>query len=431
MKKLTSWGRFPKVEASLEYPEKSKLSNLCQVPFIPRGMGRSYGDSALSKNVVSTKNIRRFIEFDEKSGLLTCDSGVSLGEILQLIVPKGWFLFVTPGTKFVSLGGAIASDVHGKNHHLDGCFSEFVEVLTLKIGDELVQCSKSKNPELFRATCGGMGLTGLIIEATIKLKPIKSAYIDQVTIKTQNLKETLEIFEQHHTYTYSVAWIDCLATANSIGRSLVMVGEHSKDGKLDEHQDRKLSIPFDFPSFVLNPYSIQAFNSLYYNKQLAVTKRNKVHYDTFFYPLDGISNWNKIYGKHGFTQYQFVIPKSAGLEGLTEILQSISDSKLGSFLAVLKVCGPENDNYLSFPLEGYSLALDFKISKEVFALLSKLDRVVQKHNGRIYLTKDVCMNEAMFKATYTQWEKFQEIRKNNNALVLHESFQSKRIGLSS
>ncbi len=429
MDKLTSWGQYPYVHADVKTPSKEELPVLEFKSYIPRGLGRSYGDSALASAVVTSKKLKHFIAFDKDKGLLTCDAGVSLDEILRIFVPQGWFLQVTPGTKFVSVGGAIASDVHGKNHHIDGCFSEFVQSITLVINNQEVQCSREVNSELFYATCGGMGLTGMIVNATIQLRKVKSAYIKQKTIKTNNLKDTLAVFEEHQSSTYSVAWIDCLSDGAEFGRSLVMLGEHAEQGSLEVHQSGKLTIPCNLPSQLLNKYSIQSFNFLYYHRIRNRETNDFLHYDPFFYPLDGINNWNRMYGKNGFTQYQFVIPKEAGYEGLSEILKAIVSSKQGSFLAVLKIFGKENNSPLSFPMEGFTLALDFKISDSLFPFLNKLDDIVKKYKGRLYLAKDARMSESTFKTGYPRWEQFQKVRDNYGTLESYNSLQSKRIGL--
>jgi len=428
MTKLTSWGKYPVIDANITSPSKKSLADL-SVEGIARGLGRSYGDSALSEQVIESKKLDVFISFDKSEGILHCEAGVSLGEILKVFVPKGWFLAVTPGTKFVTVGGAIASDVHGKNHHVDGCFSDHVISFSLLQKNEIITCSREENAELFHATCGGMGLTGFITEATFKLRPIKSAYINQKTIKAKNLAAALKLFDKYQDYTYSVAWIDCLSTGEDLGRSLIMLGEHANTGGLVSHQDGKLNMPCNMPSFVLNKYTIQAFNTVYYNKQRKEEVNNTVHYEPFFYPLDGINNWNRMYGKNGFTQYQFVIPKEAGKEGLTEILSAIADSKQGSFLAVLKVFGHGNENLLSFPIKGYTLALDFKLNDKLFDLLDRLDIIVRKYAGRLYLSKDVRMSEEMFKVSYPQWQEFQKLREQYGVDKLYHSLQSARIGL--
>jgi FAD/FMN-containing dehydrogenase len=349
---------------------------------------------------------------------------------LESFVPRGWFLKVTPGTKLITIGGAIASDVHGKNHHVEGGFSECVESFKIMLADGVVvNSSREENPELFLATCGGMGLTGVIIEAQIYLKKINSKYIDQITIKTKNLRETFDAFEEYSGSPYSVAWIDCLAKGDEIGKCLLMVGDFKDDGDLSYTRKGGLSIPFNFPSFALNNYTVRAFNWLYYGKVGKRVSRQKVEIDTFFYPLDAIGNWNRIYGKGGFTQYQCILPKEISYDGLKEILRTISDSGKGSFLAVVKLYGKENANYLSFPIEGYSLALDFKIEKGLFELLEELDKIVLKYKGRIYLTKDVSVSRETFEQGYPDIEKFRAYRKENNMNNKFESLQSKRVGI--
>lgn len=429
MTKITSWGKYPSIDANLAKPASRQQWLDHKLTGIGRGLGRSYGDSALSDNILMSERLNHFISFDEDTGHLRCEAGVSLDEILTSFVPKGWFLPVTPGTKFVTVGGAIASDVHGKNHHLKGSFSDHVTAITLITNGKEITCSREENSELFLATCGGMGLTGIITEASFKLKPITSAYINQKVIKAKNLDTALDLFERYNDVTYSVAWIDCLSTGKNLGRSLLMLGEHADHGELTTHKDGLLNMPCDMPSFLLNKYTIQAFNSAYYNKQLKQEVNNTIHYDPFFYPLDGINNWNRMYGGNGFTQYQFAIGKDAGKEGLTEILEAIAESKQGSFLAVLKVFGEGNKNHLSFPMEGYTLALDFKLNDQVFALLDRLDIIVRKYQGRLYLSKDVRMSEEMFKSSYPQWEEFQKVRKDYGADKVYHSLQSKRIGL--
>lgn len=396
--------------------------------FISYGNGRSYGDSAINENILYARTYNNFLDFDEQNGVITCQAGVLLSEILDSVVKRGWFLKVTPGTKLITVGGAIASDVHGKNHHAQGCFSECVEELTIMLGNKEIKSCK-KGDELFYATCGGMGLTGVILSAKISLKKINSKYIRQTTIKSANLKETFEAFENYKDMPYSVAWIDCLAKNEDIGKCLLMVGDFANDGNLEYKRKRKLSIPFNFPSFALNKFSVKAFNWLYYTKAKNGISKQKVDIDTFFYPLDAIGDWNRIYGKNGFTQYQFILPKEHSFEGLKEILTKISASGKGSFLAVLKLYGKANDNYLSFPIEGYSLALDFKIEEGLFELLNILDEIVVKYGGKIYLTKDVRVSKETFEKGYPQIEKFREFRRKNDMDRKFNSLQSKRVGI--
>jgi FAD/FMN-containing dehydrogenase len=433
---VTAWGRYPVIESQIYTPATeaavTQLLGGADNPFrgIARGLGRSYGDSSLAGSQISTRQLDHFLAFDGDTGLLRCAAGVSLAEILKYFVPRGWFLPITPGTKFITVGGAIASDVHGKNHHCKGSFGDHVCSMRLALpSGEVATCSPEKNPELFRATCGGMGLTGVILDAIFCLKPISSALIDQTTIKAENLAEVIGLFEEYDKTTYSVAWIDCLASGNKLGRSLLTVGEHAQQGELSAGKPAALAIPVDMPSMLLNRFSIQAFNTLYFNRVRAKKSTTTLHYEPFFYPLDGIHQWNRMYGKNGFTQYQFVLPKSAGLEGMKTVLERISASKRGSFLAVLKAFGKGNDNYLSFPMEGYTLALDFKLDKGLFALLDELDKIVLDYGGRIYLSKDVRLSEQTFKQSYPQWQAFEQVRKHYGASEVFNSLQSQRLGI--
>jgi len=430
--KFKSWGNYPSI-----MNENIPLFSNHNEPIIffekhndiiPFGNGRSYGDSALSKHIVNCKPRNYLIDFREDKGLLHCQSGLMLIEILELFVPRGWFLKVTPGTKLITVGGAIASDVHGKNHHVEGCFSECVLEfsLLLNTGNTIV-CSRNENSEFFYATCGGMGLTGIILDVKFYLKKINSQYIKQTTIKTKNLQNTFESFETYKNKTYSVAWIDCLAEGKNMGRSLLMTGDFSNDGDLNYISKRKINIPFNFPGFTLNRFSVKFFNFLYYHKAKSGTTNQKIDIDTFFYPLDSILNWNRIYGKNGFTQYQFIFPKDSSFDGLEEILSAIANSGKGSFLAILKLYGPENKNYLSFPLEGYSLALDFKIEPDLFLLLDKLDQIVLKHKGRIYLAKDSRVSKEVFEKGYPKIEKFRQLRKDTGLNQVFNSLQSTRV----
>lgn len=430
---IHGWGRYPSVEAEASFPKdlfEFRQSLRSSSVLISRGLGRSYGDSSLASKIIDTRFYNRFISFDELSGKISCDAGVSFAEILENFVPKGWFLPVTPGTKYVTVGGAIASDVHGKNHHLEGTFSQHVDEIKILLGNgELVTASHSENPDLFFATCGGMGLTGIIVNATFRLKPILSNQILETTIKASSLDDVLEAFEENKSSTYSVAWIDCLAKGKDLGRSLLMVGEHGLSGELLTPKERNLSVPFDMPNILLSRPTIQGFNSLYYNRIQKQKQTRTIHYDPFFYPLDRLENWNRLYGKSGFIQYQFVLPKDSGGAGLKKIMERIAASGRGSFLAVLKVFGRGNKNILSFPIEGYTLALDFKAEPENFTLLDELDKLVLDYGGRHYLTKDARMSESTFKASYINWAEFEEVRARYHATGKFASEQSRRLGL--
>ena len=424
---------YPQIDCErYRFDSEEKLKEIISANdrLIPFGNGRSYGDSALSENIIDVKPKNYFLGFDEEKGLLHIQAGVLLSEILEAFVPKGWFLKVTPGTKLITVGGAIASDIHGKNHHVEGCFSECVEEFTIMLPNgETFACTKEEAPDLWKATCGGQGLTGVILEAKIYLKKINSQYIDQITIKTKNLKETFEAFEEYSDKPYSVAWIDCLAKGDEMGKCLLMVGDFRDDGKLDYKLKPQKSIPFNLPNFALNNWSVRAFNWLYYGKAKEGVSKQRVDIDTFFYPLDAVGHWNRIYGKNGFIQYQFILPKETSYEGLEEILTTISNSGKGSFLAVLKLYGKANGNWLSFPIEGYGLALDLKIEKGLFELLDQLDKIIVKYKGRIYLTKDARASKETFEQGYPHMEKFKQYRIKNKMDSKFQSLQSKRVGI--
>lgn len=412
IQKVTNWGNFPVVEKEIRSDDSLKkirefVKNHNEI--IARGNGRCYGDAAFSEHIFSTKRLNKFISFDRLNGIIECESGVLLSEVLEVVVPQGYFLYVTPGTKFISIGGAIASDVHGKNHHAEGCFSEYVlEFSLLNENGEILNCSRTENAEKFWATIGGMGLTGIILSAKFKLKNIETAYIRQESIKAENLDEIFRLFEESESWTYSVAWIDCLQTGKNIGRSILMRGEHAFRHQLPKNlHDNPLrlrpklspTVPFYFPNFVLNNFTVKLFNMLYFKKQRAKEVKSYIDYETFFYPLDAINDWNRIYGKSGFIQYQMVIPKAKGKEGMRRILETIAKSGNGSFLAVLKLFGKNNpEAYNSFPFEGYTLALDFKVNAKLKDLVQKLDEIVEEFGGRIYLTKD-----AMSKSSLTNY----------------------------
>jgi FAD/FMN-containing dehydrogenase len=431
--KLSGWGRYPVIDSVRLAVNKSKdlYTHLrSKSPLIAYGNGRSYGDSALAEYHLPMRNLNRFLDFDPEDGLLRCESGVLLSDIIETFLPRGWFPEITPGTKQVTVGGAIAADVHGKNHHKKGCFSECVKAIKLLLpGGKVYRCSHNENATLFRATCGGMGLTGVILEATIQLKPVRSQWVDQITIKTSNLKETFEKFERYSQVPYSVAWTDALAKGDKLGRSLFIAGNFKNDGDLSYKLPKNLTIPFDFPSFILNNKTAKLFNIFYYWKAKSNFSRQTVGIDSFFYPLDGIQNWNRIYGRNGFTQYQFILPKSNSFEGMEIILDRISKSGFGSFLSVLKLHGEENNNFLSFPMEGYSLALDFKMQSGLMDFLKELNNIVIKYGGRIYLAKDATMDQQTFEAGYPQVNEFRDLRKELGLNETLNSIQSGRLGL--
>lgn len=402
LKRVRNWGLFPTKEGYVRAPETDAEIRdmvISSREIIALGNGRCYGDASLAENMLSTKRLNKFLNFNQENGILECEAGVLLDDILKFSVPKGWFLYVTPGTKYITVGGAIASNVHGKNHHVEGCFGDhLISFRIMTERGEIFECSEQENSELYWSTLGGMGLTGIILSAAFHLKKIETAYIREEIIKADNLEEIFRLFEESEDWTYTVAWLDCLKKGKEMGRSLMMRGEHAMISELPQNlrksplllkQNLHFTIPFFFPGFVLNTWTVKIFNWLYFNKQRLKLKKAIVAYEPFFYPLDAVNDWNKIYGKQGFIQYQMVIPKERGFEGMKEILEVISKSGQGSFLTVLKLFGDQNPKaYNSFPIRGYTLALDFKINKQLPALVSKLDAVVEKYHGRIYRAKD-------------------------------------------
>jgi len=440
-KRLANWGNYPIISCDeTTFTQVDQVEDMISShsSIIARGNGRCYGDASLATNSVSTLKFDKVLQFDTSTGVFECQSGITLDQILEIAVPKGWFLPVTPGTKFITVGGAVASDVHGKNHHAEGSFSNHIidmDVITGK--KETLTCSKDVLPDLFWATCGGMGLTGIITRVKFGLKKIETAYIKQKQIKARNLDELIRLFEEYNQYTYSMAWIDCLQKGDSFGRGILIVGEHATKEELNTQQaaapltlpeKRPLSVPFNFPSFALNTLTVKAFNWLYYAKNTKREINNVIPYEPFFYPLDAILHWNRGYGKAGFVQYQFVLPLDKK-EGLVEILKRISDAGLGSFLAVLKVFGHQDD-LISFPRQGYTLALDFPVRKGLFAFLDELDEVVLQYGGRLYLSKDARMKKDVFWQSYPNAARFAEIVKKYNGDKIFHSVQSERLGIN-
>ena len=331
---------------------------------MPYGNGRSYGDSCLaaSDHLLQTRGLNRFIAADWQRGIIRVEAGVTLEEILRVCVARGWFLPVTPGTKYVTLGGALANDVHGKNHHVRGTFGMHVTRFALLRSDRgLIECSAQENTELFAATIGGLGLTGIIAWLELQLLPVRSSAIDAINFRFANLNEFFDLSEQYDSaHEYSVAWVDCLSSGNALGRGHFTVGDHAVDGGLELPARRQLAMPFTPPLSLVNALSLRAFNHVYYHRQRERERRYRSDCDSFFYPLDAIAHWNRMYGPRGFQQYQCVIPHANARNAIPELLRAIAAHNAGSFLAVLKRCGDKaSPGLLSFPLPGVSLALDF------------------------------------------------------------------------
>jgi FAD/FMN-containing dehydrogenase len=419
---LSSWGKYPPYPQTPHYPQwqdelPQKLKHVSDQyqHSLPFGNGRSYGDSCLaaSNHVISMRPLNRFIDVDWHKGIIKAEAGITLEEILDIAIPQGWFLPVTPGTKYVTLGGALANDVHGKNHHKRGTFGCHVQEFCLFRSDrKSLICSAKENIDLFHATIGGLGLTGIIQWVELKLLPISSSLIDITNIRFNSFAEFLSLAnELDKENEYSVAWVDCLAKGKNLGRGIYTIGNHLTNGKLEVSHKKKFTMPFTPPISLVNKLTLKPFNFLYYNIH-PPRQNKKVTYDKFFYPLDSILEWNRIYGKKGFQQYQCIIPKQHAEDALKELLGTIARAGVGSFLAVLKRCGNiKSPGLLSFPMEGISLALDFvqndKVNQELF---TQLDKITHQANGRLYPAKDAHMSAEDFQSAYPQWKKLESLR---------------------
>lgn len=412
-----SWGRYPKVlhKDVFKFFWLSDLNNLTrfEYPVLPYGFGKSYGDSCLNENgtLLDCSGLNKFIEFDKETGKLRCEAGVTLSSILDFFVPRGWFLPVTPGTKFISVAGAVANDVHGKNHHKAGTFGSHVNKFELlrSNGDRLI-CSNTENEDFFRATIGGLGLTGLITWVEFNLKPCPSAFFIMDSIKFYNIDEFFDITdESEKDYEYTVSWVDCTSTGSRMGRGIFNRGNHAHPEEFNLPRIPKFktkAFPFDLP--LINTITVEIFNKLYFNKQLERKESRIIHFDSFFYPLDAILNWNKAYGKNGFLQYQFVVPLNDEREVIKEIIKHISESGLSSFLTVLKKFGNvKSPGMLSFPREGITMAVDFRFNgSKTLKSLDALDELVKSAGGIIYPAKDARMKGEDFRKFYPQYKEF-------------------------
>lgn len=381
--------------------------------------------------------LNRLLAFHEQSGVLECEAGASFAEIITHFLPRGWFLPTTPGTKHVTVGGAIAADVHGKNHHIDGSLCKYVLELTLlTAAGDLIICSPTRNSRVFEATVGGMGLTGVIVSARIQLLKTSTAYLNVDFKRTANLDETLQSCDEYDSsYKYSVAWVDCLASKKSLGRAILMFANHATLAELPGHlsdrplqiqKRREVPVPCFFPAFVLNRWTAKTFNALYYAKH--PTARLQVDYDTFFYPQDRLMHWNRVYGRRGFLEYQALFPVENARAGLIELLQVIVNENKAPSFAVLKRSGPASRGMLSFLYPGYTLAMHFQNSGEsVLRLFRRLDDVLLKYGGRLYLAKDAAMSPEVFSAMYPRLGEFRKVKATLDPENRFLSSQAKRL----
>jgi FAD/FMN-containing dehydrogenase len=383
-------------------------------PGIPYGMGRSYGDVCLNPDGVlwNTTGLDRFISFDENTGWLVCEAGVLLRDIQQLVVPRGWILPVTPGTQIVTVGGAIANDVHGKSHHVLGSFGDHVQRIKLVRTDgTIIECGPNLLPEWFSATVGGLGLTGVITEAEIQLRRVAGPWLDTETVPYTNLDEFFRLADESESdWEHTVSWVDCISEGG--GRGLFMRGNTTDVGPRPEPKNRKLTMPFVPPISLINKLSLRAFNIAYFNLKKWQAGNSIVHYETFLYPLDNLLEWNRMYGPRGFFQYQSVVPREVGRDAVQAMLGEIALSGNGSFLAVLKTFGNRQPlGMMSFPQPGVTLALDFpNHGDRTMRLFDRLNAIVREARGRIYLAKDACMPRDLFEVGYPRLQEFLQYR---------------------
>lgn len=446
-RRLGGWGNYPIEECRIFRPERVRelheiVTTAAAPSLLSRGLGRSYGDASLNPHgVILHERLNRMLAFDPQSGVLECEAGVSFADIIEVFQPMGFGLPTTPGTKFVTVGGAIAADVHGKNHHRVGSFSRFVVDLKLLLADgSLVACSPDKEPALFWATCGGMGLTGHIVSARLRLARLRTAYVRVDYVKTASLDDTLAAFASgDDAYEHSVCWFDCLARGRSLGRAVLMRANAALPEDLPAarraapftvKEPLTLGVPFQMPGSLLNSLSVRAFNTVFYARH-ATRAGVLVDNETFFYPLDRVANWNRMYGRAGFLQYQVLFPTSGAEAGLRIALDMLSRNGIGSFLAVLKRMGPRTPGPLSFPDEGFTLALDIPQPSPTLVLkLHAITQIVAKAGGKVYLAKDAVTRPEAFQAMYPGLASFRALRDKIDPEHRLSSTQARRLGIA-
>ncbi|MDR6095855.1 FAD-binding oxidoreductase [Stenotrophomonas sp. SORGH_AS_0321] len=410
-----SWGRYPRASHTrIALDDRTVVLPASDGSLLPHGSGRSYGDSCLNPGgtLLMTRSLDRFIDFDASSGVIRCEAGVTLAEIIALVLPAGWFLPVTPGTRHATVGGAIGNDVHGKNHHRAGTFGHHVRRLELlrSDGNRLVLDANDASG-LFGATLGGLGLTGLITWTELQLRRVPGPWIETESIRFDHLDDFFALSKESGAdFEYTVAWIDCLANGKQLGRGHFLRGDHAPGDAqaATPSSSPRRSIPFVPPVSLVNGLTLRPFNTMYYWRQPARRRRHVSHYQSYFYPLDGINHWNRMYGPRGFLQHQCVLPPVVARDAIAELLTEISRSGRGSFLAVLKEFGTRpSPGLLSFPRPGTTLALDFpNDGPEVFLMLDRLDQIVAEAGGAVYAAKDARMSGTLFRQAYPEWERF-------------------------
>jgi len=446
-KKLAGWGRYPVVEMLCARPQspselRQALADRGADSVLAFGLGRSYGDVGLLRHgkAILTERLDRMLAFDPESGWLRCEAGVGLAEIIKVFLPRGFFPPVVPGTQFVTVGGALANNIHGKNHHVDGCWGDHVRrVELLTASGEIVFCDKDHEPELFWATVGGLGLTGLVLSMEIRLTPVHSPHIDMETVRVNHLDEFFEVSAASADFTHTVSWIDCAKRGLKMGRGVFMRGRHAAadatleksplTGVLDLVKSFADGRPFE-SNLLLNKLTIKAFNEAYFRIHPAGTHRSIADLHGFFFPLDAVDNWNYAYGSRGFLQYQIAVPHDPEHRVMREVLRRVSDTGMASFLAVIKEFGDQQHGGLSFPIPGVTLALDFpNYGPALFALLDTLDALVVEAGGRVYLGKDARLSRQHFRIMYPEWERWRAVRDRWDPNGVFKSELGKRLGL--
>jgi len=430
---LSGWGRLPVPGREIVSEDLEQITR--EVP-LSRGLGRSYGDSALPPpgwdRVAGTRLAERFLAFDPETGLLRAEAGLSLRELNRVFLPRCWSSPVQPGTQYITLGGMVAADVHAKNHHCDGCFGVHVERLRMRLADgRILWCSRREEPELFRATLGGMGLTGHLLEVEFRMQAIPTPWIWAETERIGDLDRFLAALrEAAQQWPMTMGWIDCLTRGKHMGRGIIFRGRWAEPGEAPARppqQHKRLAVPIDFPSWALNRFSVRLFNLLYYRKQLRRRRCGIFHPESFFHPLDAISDWNRIYGRRGFTQHQCVIPDTRGAEGVRRFLDLLTRLGIASFLCVIKDCGAEGEGLLSFPRPGVTIALDIPVRNKTPAAIARLNEQVIAEGGRIYLAKDAFTTAEHFRAMEPRLDEWLRIKKQWDPQGRLRSAQSVRL----
>ena len=414
---LAGWGRVRRAQSMVARAER--ISDLATAVAQDHeggisiyGSGRSYGDSALNANGHScvTARLNRILGFDEKSGIVAVEPGVTFRQLMDVFLPKGWLVPVTPGTSFATIAGAVAHDVHGKNHERDGSFGEHVTEIDLMTPDGAIRTLGPRGrPAWFRATCGGCGLTGVMTRIAFRMRRVPSGYVHVTKRRLDNLESFLEAFEGAKDASYSVGWIDALAGGSDLGRGILETADPAEDARPVSPPKHETAVPFELPLSLVNPMSVKAFNALYFHNASKEGSTALRPYRSFLYPLDAIGNWNRIYGKRGFHQFQCVVPYTDGAEALRRLLQAISSCGAPSFLTVLKRLGPGRAGYLSFPMEGYTLAVDFPNSPATESLYRALVHLTLDYGGRVYLAKDALLWPEAFAQMYPELDEFRKV----------------------